>query len=83
MQAGYQKHSTIQKHGEYNMHCQICNTYSDKDISTYNEQTGKMDFICGSCSTEIYDVTLDYYEQDVEYGVDLDDLYDGIDGDYE
>jgi len=42
------------------MHCQVCNTFSDKDIGEYNELTGKMDFICGKCNDSHHETRQDY-----------------------
>ncbi len=54
------------------MRCQICNTFCDNDIAEYNEVTGKMDFICGSCDVEHFELMQEYQEEEEgEVGEDV------------
>ena len=61
------------------MHCQVCNAYSDQDISEYNEATGKMDFICGKCNDSHHESQADYQDMDDAVQQDLFDLLDSLD----
>ena len=48
------------------MRCQLCNSYSSEDIAEYNDDTGKMDFICNTCKTIHYE-TMDDYDSGDEW----------------
>ena len=48
------------------MRCQVCDSYSSEDIAEYNEQTGKMDFICNTCKV-IHHEVMDEYVNDDEW----------------